>query len=102
MSHSPSSSGLPSALAQQYSPALLRKDSNQGCNGSPAHLPVGSRTRTTAAASRRNLITLLHSSLLNGNRGTGEKLCLTSLRKLAVFATHICDVGAKILRKQSV
>jgi hypothetical protein len=30
-----------------------RKDSNQGCNGSPAHLPVGSRTRMTAAASKR-------------------------------------------------
>src|SRR5215831_8680563 len=53
MSHSPSSSGWPSASAQQYSPSLFFKASNQGCNGSFAHLPVGSRIRITAAASKR-------------------------------------------------
>jgi hypothetical protein len=37
----------------------LVEDSNQDCNGSPAHLPVGSRIRITAAASKRvNLIPL--------------------------------------------
>jgi hypothetical protein len=49
-----------SALAQQYIPALLRKDSNQGCNGSPAHLPVGSRTRITG---KKNQVTLLQKHL---------------------------------------